>query len=454
MENIFSAILSMSLDSVWLIVAVIVFRAIMQKSPKYFRKILWGLVGLRLVIPFSFKSSLSLVPGEVPQTADRVAGQVVAANVEQGFSFADAVSVFWIVVCIGFLIYGIVSYIKLKFKIIDGVLAEGNIYYSEKVESPFVCGFIRPKIYLPYGLDDKTQTYVLQHEKTHIRYGDHIIKAVSFVVLCVHWFNPLVWVAYFMLCKDIELSCDESVIKNMEPDGFKQYAKALLDLGVNRGKFTVCPVAFGEVSIKTRIRSVIGYKKAGKILIVLSLFLCTVVAICFMTEPKVKAQENKRNPEKVVVEEITEATTEKVTATTTGTTAEPTIEPSTQALTECLTEQTVVNDYEETVEDTEELYDDSMFENEDDGIEEDPLNKVNVMEPDLADVHDPTSIYEGVKQNDFTSYHGTNTSYPPNNSTHTPTFPSISWDPSVTQAPAHNYGNTNHPRFEGNQWVY
>lgn len=215
MNKIFSEILSMSVDSVWLIIAIIVVRALLQKSPMYFRKILWGFVGLRLVIPFSFQSAFSLVPHEVPRTADRVAGQVVATNLEQSLSFADVVPVLWTVVGIGFLLYGIISYIRLRLKIIDGTLVKGNVYQSERIQSPFVCGFIKPRIYVPYGLDEVTQNCVLKHEETHIKYADHIIKAVGFVVLCVHWFNPLVWVSYFLLCKDIELSCDESVIKKI-----------------------------------------------------------------------------------------------------------------------------------------------------------------------------------------------------------------------------------------------
>jgi beta-lactamase regulating signal transducer with metallopeptidase domain len=156
MEKIFGEILSMSIDSAWLIIAVIIARFALQKAPMYFRKILWGLVGLRLVIPFSFQSALSLVPNNAPQTAEIVAGQVVADNVAQEITFADVVPVLWTVVGIGFLIYGIISYIKLKIKISDSVLVENNIYHSDKIESPFVCGFIKPKIYLPYGLNEVT----------------------------------------------------------------------------------------------------------------------------------------------------------------------------------------------------------------------------------------------------------------------------------------------------------
>lgn len=336
MEKIFSEILSMTVDSAWLIIAVIIVRALLQKSPMYFRKILWGLVGIRLLIPFSFESAFSLIPEKIPQTADQVVGQVVATNVEKGFSFADAVPFLWIAVGIAFLIYGIISYIRLRLKIIDGILIKSNVYQSEKIHSPFVCGFVKPKIYVPFGLDDTTKKCVLEHEQTHIKYADHIIKAIGFVVLCVHWFNPLVWVSYFLLCKDIELACDESVIKKYDADECKEYAKALLDLGVDKVRLSACPIAFGEVSIKTRIKSVISYKKASKILVAASLCVCIGVSLCFMTEPEVALKEKADEVE--VVEITTEPATERV--------KEPTTELTTEAATEPLAEETQAEEVE------------------------------------------------------------------------------------------------------------
>ena len=485
MDKLFSEVLSMSVDSAWLIIAVIIVRAVLQKAPIYFRKILWGLVGVRLLIPFSFESAFSLIPHETQQTVHEVAGQVVTASTEQGVSFENLVPVLWLAIGFVLLVYGLISYIKLKLKIIDSILLEDNIYRSEKIDSPFVCGFIKPRIYLPYGLDETTQKCVLRHEKTHIKFADHIIKAVSFVILSVHWFNPLVWVSYFLLCKDIELSCDESVVMKCDSDECKQYAKALLDLGVNKVKFTACPVAFGEVSIKTRIKSVINYKKAGKILIAFSLCLCTVVAVCFMTEPEVKAKNSSNNsaevvleettepvtekitvpitesevkakksnskPEKVVIEETTEPVTEKVTVPTTESVVkakkssskpaevgvEETTEPVTEKVTESTTkpstqavigavaqQQTVINSAQEAFVEIEETYDDSIFENEDDGLEDDPLVRVNVKEPDLVAKPDSTSIYEGITYN----YFGPNSVIEPKPN-NTPELPAITLFP-------------------------
>lgn len=452
MDKIFSDIFSMSVDSIWVIIAVIIARIVLKKAPMYFRKILWGLVGLKLLIPFSFESVFSLIPHETQQTVHKVADQVVAIPTEQGMSFETSIPALWIAVCFALLVYGLTSYIKLKLKIIDSILLENNIYCSEKIDSPFVCGFVSPKIYLPFGLDETTQNCALEHEKTHIRFADHIVKAISFVVLCVHWFNPLVWVSYFLLCKDIELSCDESVIKKYDSDECKQYAKALLELGVNKVKFTACPVAFGEVSIKTRIKSVINYKKASKCIVLTSLCLCVVVSVCFMTEPETKAK--KSSPEEAVVEENTVSVTEKVTEPTTK---EPTTEALTEVTTEKITQQTV-GIYEEYVEETvkvavestTELYDDTLFENEEDGLAEDPLNRINIAEPDLVDVVAPTSIYEGASYNNS----GYNSNVIGDKSGDAVTVPAIIWDPAVTQATANKYGNTNYPHFEGNRWVY
>ena len=317
-----------------------------------------------------------------------------------------------------------------------------------------------------------------------------------------------------MLCKDIELSCDESVIRKCDSAECKQYAKALLDLGVNKVKFTACPVAFGEVSIKKRIKGVISYKKAGKILITFSLCLCTVVAVCFMTEPEVKAKKSSNQSAEVVLKEITEPVTGKVTAaaieseeeakkkshkpaeivpeetiepvtgkvTVAATESEeeakksnhkpaevvteettepvtdkvkvPTTEsitkPSTQAIIGSVAQrQTVINSAQEAFVEIEETYDDSIFENEDGGLGYYMLNGVNAMDSDLIEEPDHTSIYDGVTYNNLGSDSSVIGSKPGN----TVELPTISLFPGEP-TPTHNYGNTNHPHFERNQWVY
>ncbi len=393
MENIFNEILGMSVDASWLIAVVLIARFLLNKAPMYFRKILWGLVGLRLLIPFSFESSLSLMPEEAPKTVDRVVQQTVVAPAQQGLSFMNIIAIVWVAVGVAFLGYGIISYLKLKWKIFDGVLYKENIYYSDKIESPFVCGFIKPRIYLPYGLKEETEKCVLQHEKMHIKHGDHILKYLGFVTLCIHWFNPLVWVSYFLLCKDIELSCDESVVKKYDAHGCKQYAKALLELGVNKVRLSACPVAFGEVSIKKRIKSVVNYKKAGKVLVCASLGLCVAVAVCFMTEPEVQAK--VKEVEKVV-EEV--SSTEPITEAVTEDVKEPETEPQSSLPTQPETEITenepvyvveTSKKAEDKIQKKEEatdrqVYDDSIFENEDDGLSDDSLSRFNRNEQSIG----------------------------------------------------------------------
>ncbi len=438
MENLFNEILSMSIDAVWLIGAVIIVRALLYKAPKYFRKILWGLVGLRLLIPFSFKSSFSLVPEETPETVDRVVQQTVVAPAEQSLSFMNIVAIVWVTVGVAFLGYGIISYLKLKSKIFDGVLYKENIYFSDKIESPFVCGFIKPKIYLPYGLKEETEKYVLQHEKMHIKHGDHILKYLGFGILCIHWFNPFVWISYFLLCKDIELSCDESVVRKYDTHGCKQYAKALLELGINKVRLSACPIAFGEVGIKNRIKNVVNYKKAGKVLVCASLTLCIAVAVCFMTEPEVKAKENVETVE--VSEETTEPVTENVKE-------EATTEPATQATTEAVAEpetEAVAEVYEPVEEatiDYEELAD-----------------KMKVKEEEMLEEvqrHDEIIMSEANKNNQ--SNLGSNSSVIGTKPNDTVILPSFNWDPAVTVQGGQNYQHTrpynpNNPNDQFYMW--
>lgn len=440
MENLFNEILGMSFDAAVIVVVVVLTRALIYKAPKYFCKILWGLVGLRFCIPFSLKSALSLMPEQDPEAVSRVASQVMATPVEQGISFIEVLSVVWLGVGALLLTYGFLSYFKLKLKILDSVLLKDNIYQSERIDSPFVCGFIKPKIYLPYGLEKETMECVLQHEKNHIKNGDHILKYLGFAVLCVHWFNPLAWVSYFLLCKDIELSCDESVVKHYDADGCRSYAKALLELGVNKVKLSACPVAFGEVSIKTRIKSVIKYRKAGKVLVLLSLCLCAVVAVCFMTEPVVKAKDIEKRPEKIVSEETNEPATEKVTEPTTEAVTEPTTEPFTEPATESVEE--VYEVVEEPTVDYEEL--NSIIESQKVRLREEAIRRNEII---MSEANENS-------QNDFVFYHGGHMSADlvPTGNTNSVELPTVSFPADPT--PTHNYGNTNYPHFEGNQWVY
>lgn len=343
LENVFSNVLEMSLSSSFLIAAVLVARIALRKSSKLFRKALWGLVAFKLVVPFSFESALSLVPHQSEYVPDSevVATGVVHTVQSTGFDFKEILCYIWLAVFALFSVYGIVSFLRLKHKISDAVLLDGNVFQSEKVESPFVFGIFKPKIYLSYDIKGENLDYVLKHEKTHIKYFDHITKLLGFAILCVHWFNPLVWVSYVLFCKDVELACDEAVVKDMTEDKRKGYALALCDIGINKAKISACPVAFGEVSIKERVKSALTYKKIGKIAVVLSVALCVTVAVCFMTSPESNAVEKtQKTVEETPKEETSVLHTEIVAEPVTET--EPTTEPTTESVTEETTEKTEV----------------------------------------------------------------------------------------------------------------
>lgn len=341
LNNIFKTVLDMTLSSSFLIVAVLVARVILRKSPKLFRKILWGLVALKLVIPYSFESVLSLVPHKstyMPQNA--VASEGASDVVASAFNWESVLPYVWVVVAVLLLVYALVSFIKLKVRMSDAVKFQDNVFQSEKVESPFVFGIFKPRIYIPYNIKGEKLRVILEHEKTHIKNFDHGTKVLGFIILCVHWFNPLVWVSYGLFCKDLELACDEAVVKNMSDENRKHYARTLCEIGVNKAKISACPIAFGEVSIKERVESTLSYKKIGKIAVVLSLVLCVVVAVCFMTKPVAKAKE-KVNV--TIVEETTALVTEPVTESAT----EPTTEPVTE---EAVTENNVASTNDDKVE--------------------------------------------------------------------------------------------------------
>lgn len=321
----------MSFNASILIAGVVVARFFLKKAPKYIRKVLWGLVGLRLALPFSFESALSLMPTaeEVREISDvtQITDQVYE-GASNGASFHDVAFCIWFVVFSAFLIYGTVSWLKLKFKLSDAVLLRDNIYQTEKIDSPFVLGLIKPKIYISYNINEKDLHNVILHENQHIAYGDHIFKIIGFLLLIIHWFNPFVWIAYILFCKDVELACDEGAVKKLPKNERNEYALALLNLGVKKVRVTACPVAFGETGIKERVKSVVAYKKASKFIIASSLVVCLCLAVTLMTKPET-VEPKSVDTEKVVAEIPEETTTEPVTESVTESVTEPVTEPET-----------------------------------------------------------------------------------------------------------------------------
>ena len=311
MEAVFIKALNMSISATWLILAVLLLRLLLKKAPKWIMVVLWGLVGLRLVLPFSLESVFSLVPsaevispsiGYAQHPAINSGVSVIdnAVNPTLGSSLAatpmNSVNPMQIVLYLGgivwaagiaiLLLYGLISYVRLRHKVAEAIPYEKNVWLCDQVKTPFILGVFRPRIYLPSGLNEEETAYVFAHERAHLRRKDHLWKPLGFLLLTVYWFNPFVWVAYILLCRDIEAACDEKVISDMEMAEKKAYANALVSCSMQRRLILACPLAFGEVGVKERVKGVLNYRKPAFWIIVAALIVCAVIAVCFLTNPK------------------------------------------------------------------------------------------------------------------------------------------------------------------------
>ena len=280
LENLFTA----SIHGSILIFAVLLLRLVLLKTPKKYICYLWLLAGIRLLLPIEIRSDLSLQP-EFTLSFAKISS----------LKWAAVLPWVWAVIAACFAIYSLISYLKLKNQVRDAIRIRGG-WESSKIETAFILGFIKPKIYIPMGMDSQSRQNILAHERTHLDKGDHWIKMIGFLALALHWFNPLVWMAYILLCKDIETACDERVIRFMELDERKAYSSALLRCSSRRAHFAASPVAFGEVSVKQRILSILKYKKPSFWLSLLGVLAFFFVAVCFLTSPPA-AQTEALSPE-------------------------------------------------------------------------------------------------------------------------------------------------------------
>lgn len=316
MNSIFINIFNNSLVASIVIGAVLIARLLMKKAPKWMNGILWGIVAIKLVCPFSIKSIFSLIPSEKPIPADieymttpavDTGIQRIDSGINQTlvqFSPTPAASanpmqiivgiaaVVWVAGIALMLLYYAVSVFRIRQRLRAANMLEDNIYECEAIDSPFIFGVIRPRIYLPLQMSEAAFDCVINHERMHIKRRDYLWKPVGFLILTVYWFNPLCWVAYILLCKDIEFACDERVIKDKDKEWKTYYCQTLLDYGISRKMITSCPVAFGEVSVKDRVKSVLSYKKPAFWIICVSLVACIVMAVCFLTGPKKESDIN------------------------------------------------------------------------------------------------------------------------------------------------------------------
>ena len=311
MNELFLKIINMSISASWLVLAVLILRFVLKKAPNWINVLLWGIVAIRLICPFSFESPLSLIPSA--ETIPLNIGMDSTPTINSGISAINnavnpIISQFntpmagasinplqitigiyeyiWIFGMIALALYTAISYWRLHRKVDTAVRYKDNIFQSENVSSPFVFGIIKPRIYLPFKMNGQDLEHVVAHEHAHIRRKDHWWKPFGFLLLTIHWFNPLMWMAYVLLCRDIELACDEKVIKELGNEQRGDYTQALVACSVNRRMIVACPLAFGEVSVKERVKSVMNYKKPAFWVIIISVIVCVGVAVCFLTNPK------------------------------------------------------------------------------------------------------------------------------------------------------------------------
>ena len=310
MSELFLEIVNRSIAASWIVIAVLILRFCLKKAPKWVNVLLWGIVAVRLIFPFSIESALSLIPSAETvspsimmetapsvQTGVPALDQVINPVIDHSLSPAPGASAnplqiwisvmaaVWLAGAAALLLYSAISCWRLRRRVREAVILRDNIFQSENAGSPFVLGIIQPKIYLPYSVDSGALAYVIAHEQAHIRRGDHWWKPLGFLLLTVHWFNPLLWLGYILLCRDIELACDEKVIREMGNEQRADYTHALVSCSVRRS-IAACPLAFGEVGIKERVKSVMNYKKPAFWIVLASVVVCAVAAVCFLTDPK------------------------------------------------------------------------------------------------------------------------------------------------------------------------
>ena len=311
MAAVFLKLLNLSISASWLVLAVLVLRLVSKRSPKWMNVLLWGIVALRLVLPFSIESALSLIPSA--ETVSPAAVQFAPAptitsgvkiidnavnpSLSEHFAAAPTMSVnplyvwteiagwVWLIGLGAMLLYALVSYLRLRRRVSVSLCVRENIYLCDAISSPFILGVVKPHIYLPSGLDEVQRQNVLSHEQAHLARRDHWWKPLGFALLAVYWFNPVLWLASALLCRDIELACDARVIRTMDESAVKTYSTVLLACSMPRKAVITCPLAFGEVGVKERVKNALHYKKPAFWVVAASVTVCIVVAVCFLTNP-------------------------------------------------------------------------------------------------------------------------------------------------------------------------
>lgn len=304
MQNIFYNTVETSVAAGWLILAVIAFRIFLKNAPKWIRNIMWLLVAVRLAFPFKIVSKVAVLP---QVRIDGIIAPEISINealslhnspttpfktVTQSISAAEFLCIVWLIGMAAMITYLIISCIKLKKKVDASITQDNGYWICDNIQTPFIFGIVKPKVYLPSVIREEQLKYVIDHENSHLKYLDHIWKLLSFVLLSVHWFNPLVWLAYFLCCSDIELACDERVIRDKSAEYKREYSDTLLVCGTTNKEFSAYLVAFGESGVKGRITSIANYKKPARILVLILLVITASLLFLFLEAPFVSAKNN------------------------------------------------------------------------------------------------------------------------------------------------------------------
>jgi len=310
MSAVFLKILNMAITASWLILAVIFARTLLNKAPRWIICLLWGLVAIRLVCPFSFESVFSLIPSSETIPADiamqhspaidsgiPIVNETINPMITESFTpavtdsanplqiYIPIISVIWLAGVAVMLGYALISYLKLKKEVSANIAICENVFACDEVKAPFILGVFRPQIYVPSSMQGETLELVIRHENAHLKRYDHLWKPFGFLLLSVYWFHPLCWIAYILLCRDIEMACDEKVIANMKKEEVASYSQALLDCSFSRKKITACPLAFGEVGVKERVKGILNYKRPTFWIMMAAIVVCVILAVCLMSDP-------------------------------------------------------------------------------------------------------------------------------------------------------------------------
>lgn len=310
MEAVFIKLLNMSITAGWVILAVMLLRIILKKMPKGMCCILWGLAGIRLICPYTVQSALSLIPSaqtimpdivyqQKPEIHSGIGALNRTVNPFLSESFAPDItasvnplqiwiflaSLIWIVGVILMAVYAAGSYCLLRRKIRESVRWKDNLYFCDHINTPFILGVIRPRIYLPSSMDEKHISYVCAHENAHLARRDHIWKPLGFLLLSIYWFHPLCWAAYWLFCKDLELACDEKAVRDYDMCNRKAYAGALLECSIDCHRMPACPLAFGEVNVKRRVQNILDYRRLALWKVIIAALICVMATVCFLTNP-------------------------------------------------------------------------------------------------------------------------------------------------------------------------